>query len=73
MEGLDKALLDDKTLTAYVGYDATAQSLHVGHLINIMMLRWFQKFGGIPITLIGGGTTRVGDPSFRSEEDPYWI
>ena len=70
LEGLDKELKDKKRLTAYVGYDATAESLHVGHLVNIMMLRWFQKFGGIPITLIGGGTTRVGDPSFRSEERP---
>ena len=70
LEGLDIALKDNKILTAYVGYDATAESLHVGHLVNIMMLRWFQKFGGIPITLIGGGTTRVGDPSFRSEERP---
>ncbi|MFL2812779.1 MAG: tyrosine--tRNA ligase [Paracoccaceae bacterium] len=70
LEGLDAALKDNKILTAYVGYDATAESLHVGHLVNIMMLRWFQKFGGIPITLIGGGTTRVGDPSFRSEERP---
>ena len=70
LEGLDRALIDNKILTAYVGYDATAESLHVGHLVNIMMLRWFQKFGGIPITLIGGGTTRVGDPSFRSEERP---
>ena len=70
LEGLDIALKDNKRLTAYVGYDATAESLHVGHLVNIMMLRWFQKFGGIPITLIGGGTTRVGDPSFRSEERP---
>ena len=70
LEGLDAALKDNKRLTAYVGYDATAKSLHVGHLVNIMLLRWFQKFGGIPITLIGGGTTRVGDPSFRSEERP---
>ena len=70
LEGLDRELNDNKRLTAYVGYDATAESLHVGHLVNIMMLRWFQKFGGIPITLIGGGTTRVGDPSFRSEERP---
>ena len=70
LNGLDLALSSKKTLTAYVGYDATAESLHVGHLVNIMMLRWFQKFGGIPVTLIGGGTTQVGDPSFRSEERP---
>ena len=55
---------------AYIGYDATAKSLHVGHLLNIMMLRWFQKTGHKPITLMGGGTTKVGDPSFRSDERP---
>jgi tyrosyl-tRNA synthetase len=55
---------------AYIGYDATAASLHVGHLLNIMMLRWLQKTGGKPITLMGGGTTKVGDPSFRAEERP---
>ena len=70
LKGLDTNSCNMKNLIAYVGYDATAQSLHVGHLINIMMLRWLQKFGGKPITLIGGGTTRVGDPSFRSEERP---
>ena len=67
--GLDAALLDGP-VTAYIGYDATAASLHVGHLLNIMMLRWFQKTGNRPITLMGGGTTTVGDPSFRSEERP---
>jgi tyrosyl-tRNA synthetase len=55
---------------AYIGYDATAVSLHVGHLLNIMMLRWLQKTGHKPITLMGGGTTKVGDPSFRSDERP---
>ena len=55
---------------AYIGYDATAKSLHVGHLLNIMLLRWFQKTGHKPITLMGGGTTKVGDPSFRSDERP---
>ncbi len=68
-EGLDRALLAGP-VTAYIGYDATAASLHVGHLLNIMMLRWFQKTGNRPITLMGGGTTKVGDPSFRSEERP---
>ncbi|RMC33818.1 tyrosine--tRNA ligase [Paracoccus alkanivorans] len=68
-EGLDKALLAGP-VTAYIGYDATAASLHVGHLLNVMMLRWFQKTGNRPITLMGGGTTKVGDPSFRSEERP---
>lgn len=69
LEGLDEALLAG-ALPGYIGYDATAQSLHVGHLLNIMMLRWFQKTGGKPITLMGGGTTKIGDPSFRSEERP---
>ncbi|WP_410218773.1 tyrosine--tRNA ligase [Paracoccus sp. (in: a-proteobacteria)] len=68
-EGLDQALLAGP-VTAYIGYDATAASLHVGHLLNIMMLRWFQKTGNRPITLMGGGTTKVGDPSFRSDERP---
>jgi tyrosyl-tRNA synthetase len=54
----------------YIGFDATARSLHVGSLIQIMMLRWLQKTGHKPITLMGGGTTKVGDPSFRSEERP---
>jgi len=68
-QALDDAL-SAGMVTAYVGYDATAKSLHVGHLMNIMMLRWFQKTGHQPITLMGGGTTKVGDPSFRSEERP---
>ncbi|MDP2621496.1 MAG: tyrosine--tRNA ligase [Hyphomicrobiales bacterium] len=54
-------------LTAYVGYDCTAPSLHVGHLLSIMTLRWLQKCGGKPIALMGGGTTKVGDPSGRDE------
>ena len=69
IQALDDALLAGP-VTAYIGYDATAASLHVGHLLNIMMLRWWQKTGNRPITLMGGGTTKVGDPSFRSEERP---
>ncbi|MFY0680124.1 MAG: tyrosine--tRNA ligase [Thalassovita sp.] len=68
-QNLDEAL-SAGVVTAYIGYDATAQSLHVGHLLNIMMLRWLQKTGHQPITLMGGGTTKVGDPSFRSDERP---
>ncbi|UWQ16245.1 tyrosine--tRNA ligase [Jannaschia sp. M317] len=68
-QSLDDALLAG-VVPAYIGYDATAKSLHVGHLMNIMVLRWFQKTGGKPITLMGGGTTKVGDPSFRSDERP---
>jgi len=69
LQSLDDALIKG-TVPAYIGYDATAQSLHVGHLLNIMLLRWFQKTGHKPITLMGGGTTKVGDPSFRSDERP---
>ncbi|MEZ5886296.1 MAG: tyrosine--tRNA ligase [Paracoccaceae bacterium] len=68
-QGLDEALVKGIVPT-YIGYDATAQSLHVGHLLNVMMLRWLQRTGHKPITLMGGGTTKVGDPSFRSEERP---
>ncbi|WP_300030891.1 tyrosine--tRNA ligase [uncultured Roseobacter sp.] len=68
-QGLDEALLSG-VKTAYIGFDATAKSLHVGSLIQIMMLRWFQKTGHKPITLMGGGTTKVGDPSFRADERP---
>ncbi|WP_339107443.1 tyrosine--tRNA ligase [Thioclava sp. GXIMD4216] len=69
LQELDQKLYSG-TVTAYIGYDATAASLHVGHLLNIMLLRWFQKCGHKPITLMGGGTTKVGDPSFRSDERP---
>jgi tyrosyl-tRNA synthetase len=69
LQGLDEALMRG-TVPAYIGYDATARSLHVGHLLNIMLLRWLQKTGHKPITLMGGGTTKVGDPSFRAEERP---
>ncbi|MDF3060891.1 MAG: tyrosyl-tRNA synthetase [Microvirga sp.] len=65
-EGVDKAAREGR-LTAYVGYDCTAPSLHIGHLLSIMMLHWLQQSGGKPITLMGGGTTRVGDPSGRDE------
>jgi len=64
--GLD-ALSLKGAVTAYVGYDCTAPSLHVGSLISIMMLYWLQKCGGKPIVLMGGGTTRVGDPSGKDE------
>jgi tyrosyl-tRNA synthetase len=65
-EGLDRHARDG-TLVAYVGYDCTAPSLHVGSLISIMMLHWLQQTGGKPLPLMGGGTTRVGDPSGRDE------
>ncbi len=68
-QGLDEALMQG-VVPAYIGFDATAKSLHVGSLIQIMMLRWLQKTGHKPITLMGGGTTKVGDPSFRADERP---
>lgn len=68
-QGLDEAL-SNGVVPAYIGFDATAKSLHVGSLIQIMMLRWLQKTGHKPITLMGGGTTKVGDPSFRADERP---
>ncbi|TNF11311.1 MAG: tyrosine--tRNA ligase [Rhodobacteraceae bacterium] len=68
-QGLDEALVKG-IVPGYIGFDATAKSLHVGSLIQIMMLRWLQKTGHQPITLMGGGTTKVGDPSFRADERP---
>jgi len=68
-QGLDEAMVAG-IVPAYIGFDATAKSLHVGSLIQIMMLRWLQKTGHKPITLMGGGTTKVGDPSFRADERP---
>jgi tyrosyl-tRNA synthetase len=65
-DGLD-ALFGQAPVTAYVGYDCTGPSLHIGHLLSIMMLRWLQKTGNRPIALMGGGTTRVGDPSGKDE------
>jgi tyrosyl-tRNA synthetase len=66
LAGLDKAAREGG-VTAYVGYDCTAPSLHVGSLISIMMLSWLQDCRGKPIALMGGGTTRVGDPSGKDE------
>jgi len=67
----DWAGLDEKaasgSLVAYIGFDCTAPSLHVGSLLQIMMLHWLQKTGGKPIALMGGGTTMVGDPSGKDE------
>jgi tyrosyl-tRNA synthetase len=66
LAGLDaKARRGD--VVGYIGFDCTAPSLHIGSLIQIMMLRWLQKTGGKPVALIGGGTTRVGDPSGKDE------
>ena len=68
-EKLDQELLAN-SMTAYIGFDCTAPSLHVGSLIQIMMLRWFQKTGHKPIVLMGGGTTKIGDPSGKDSARP---
>ncbi len=66
-DALDAKLMEG-TQSAYIGFDATAKSLHVGNLTGIMMLRWFQECGHKPITLMGGGTSKIGDPSFKDEQ-----
>ncbi|MCW5773619.1 MAG: tyrosine--tRNA ligase, partial [Rhodospirillaceae bacterium] len=64
--GLDAKLMAGPT-AAYIGFDCTADSLHVGSLVQIMLLRWFQKTGHKPVVLMGGGTTKIGDPSGKDE------
>jgi tyrosyl-tRNA synthetase len=64
--GLDQ-LFASETVSAYIGFDATAKSLHAGSLIQIMMLHWLQQAGHRPIALMGGGTSMIGDPSFKDE------
>ena len=68
-EGLDSECYSG-SITGYIGFDCTAPSLHVGSLIQIMMLRWFQKTGNKPIVLMGGGTTKIGDPSGKDTARP---
>src|SRR5215469_7212542 len=68
-EALD-ALISKERVTAYIGFDCTAPSLHVGHALQIMTLRRLQQAGHKPIVVLGGGTTKVGDPSFRNEARP---
>ncbi len=69
LEGLD-ALACQQPISAYIGFDCTADSLHVGSLIQIMMLRLLQRTGHKPIVLMGGGTTKIGDPSGKDEARP---
>ncbi|MGB0576359.1 MAG: tyrosine--tRNA ligase [Alphaproteobacteria bacterium] len=64
---LDKILEGNDIAVAYAGFDCTADSLHIGHLMPIMTLRWYQRCGHKPIALMGGGTTKVGDPSGKDE------
>ena len=66
IEALDRKLSEGPQ-TCYIGFDCTADSLHVGSLLPIMLLRWWQKSGNCPIVLMGGGTTRIGDPSGKDE------
>lgn len=69
LEALDAQLMAG-TVSGYIGFDATAPSLHAGSLVSLLMLRWLQTTGHRPIALLGGGTTKVGDPSFRSTSRP---
>ena len=66
IDALD-TLVKQEPLTAYIGFDCTASSLHAGSLLPVMLLRWLQQTGNQPIVLMGGGTTRVGDPSGKDE------
>ncbi|MGL9758883.1 MAG: tyrosine--tRNA ligase [Wolbachia sp.] len=67
IEGLDQLLSQDNYIIAYIGFDCTAPSLHIGSLVQIMMLRHLQKFDYKPIVLLGGGTTKIGDPSGKDK------
>ncbi|PVB63050.1 tyrosine--tRNA ligase [Labrenzia sp. 011] len=69
LETLDRTL-SEGPVTAYAGFDATAASLHVGHLMPLMTMRWLQKLGHRPIVVLGGGTSLIGDPSFRKDARP---
>src|SRR5436190_21892295 len=66
LEALD-ALMAGAPLTAYIGFDATASSFHVGSLVQIMVLYWLQQTGNKPLILMGGGTTKIGDPTGKDE------
>src|SRR5574344_2852896 len=67
MPGTEEQLNKEMT-TAYVGIDPTADSLHIGHLVGVMMLKHFQRAGHKPIALVGGATGMIGDPSMKSQE-----
>ena len=66
IEDLDK-LMSKKKIVAYIGFDATSDSLHIGSLVQLMLLNWLQVYGHKPIALMGGGTTLIGDPSGKDE------
>ena len=65
-----RKLLDQQQVTFYVGFDPTCNSLHIGHLLPVMAMRWLQKCGHRPLALVGGGTTMIGDPSGKTEARP---
>jgi tyrosyl-tRNA synthetase len=62
----------DGSLSVYCGFDPTADSLHLGNLLGIVVLAWFQRCGHTPVALLGGATGRVGDPSARARSGPCW-
>ena len=66
IDNLDK-LMSKKKITAYIGFDITSDSLHIGSLVQLMLLNWLDEFGHKTIALVGGGTTLVGDPSGKDE------
>lgn len=74
-EGFDDYLYEcERSHTPAVGYlgsDPTGDSLHVGHIVPLMMMRWFQKLGNKPIALVGGATARIGDPSGKDSLRPF--
>ena len=61
-------LLENERIKFYIGFDPTADSLHIGHLVQVMLLMHFQRAGHVPVALVGGATGMIGDPSGRSEE-----
>ena len=67
LDALDESMMKDDTFSAYLGFDATADSLHVGSLLQIMILRHLQKSGCRPVVLVGGATSKVGDPTGKDE------
>ena len=75
IEGFDDYLYDcektGKPAVGYLGSDPTGDSLHVGHIVPLMMLRWFQKCGHKPLALVGGSTARIGDPSGKDKLRPF--
>lgn len=69
LEGLDELAVNER-ITSYIGFDLTANSLHVGSLVQIMVQRWMDKLGHRPLTLLGEATTRIGDPSGKTTQRP---